>query len=117
MPARRKRLKFTLVEIDPFDARRGYRRCSVPGLRYTPPADPMSPFRSITATADFWRNRDGGLVVRFYSNQHYVFHFEALLANGKPIPEEDLEEFTGYLMEVLYDWGGVDDPPDPEFSF
>lgn len=38
-----------------------------------------------------------------------------MLANGKPIPEEDIEEFGDYVVEVLYDWGGADDPPDPEF--
>jgi hypothetical protein len=117
MIGRRKLLKFRLIEINAFDARRGYKRCTLPGVGYTPPDDPMSPFQSIPVTADFWRNRTGGLVVRFSSNQPYVFHFEALLANGKPVPEEDLEEFGEYVAAVLYDWGGADDPPDPEFSF
>jgi len=48
------------------------------------------------------------------TNQPYVFHFKALLANGKPVPEEDIEEFGEYVAEVLFDWGGADDPPDPE---
>ena len=117
MTSRRKRLKFTLVEIAAFDARRGYKRCTVPGAAYTPPADPMSPFRPIPVAADFWRDKTGALVVRFSSNQPYVFHFEALLANGKPVPEEEIEDFAEYVSEVLYDWGGADDPPDPEFSF
>ena len=94
MSTRRKRQKFTLVEIDGFDARRGYKRCSIPGAGYTPPVNLMSPFRPIPVAADFWRNKTGGLVVRFSSNQPYVFHFEALLASGKPVPEEDLNEFT-----------------------
>ena len=114
MSARRKRQKFNLVEIDAFDARRGYKRCSIPGVGYTPPVDPILPGRPIPVVADFWRNKTGGLVVRFSSNQPYVFHFEALLASGKPIPEEELEEFTEYIWAVLYDWGGADDPPDPD---
>jgi hypothetical protein len=117
MPADCKHQKFQLIETDHFDARRGYKRCSIPGVGYTSPVDPMSPFRPIPVTADFWRNKTGGLVVRFSSNQPYVFHFEALLASGKAVPEEDLEEFAEYVSEVLYDWGGADDPPDPEFSF
>ncbi len=117
MTAHRKMPKFRLIEISAFDARRGYKRCTLPGVGYTPPADPLSPYRPIPVTADFWRNRTGGLVVRFSSNQPYVFHFEALLANGKPVPEEDIEEFGDYIKQILYDWGGADDPPDPEFSF
>lgn len=115
--SRKRRQKFTLVEIDAFDARRGFKRCSLAGVAYTPDVDPLSPFRPIPVTADFWRNRIGGLVVRFSSNQPYVFHFEAMLTNGKPVPEQDIEEFGEYIGEVLYDWGGADDPPDPEFSF
>lgn len=117
MSARRKRQKFTLVKIDAFDARRGYKRCSIPGVGYTPPVDPILPCHPIPVTADFWRNKVGGLVVRFSSNQPYVFHFEALLASGKPIPEECVQEFADYVSAVLYDWGGADDPPDPDFSF
>ena len=113
MSARRKRQRFTLVEIDAFDARRGYKRCSIPGMRYTTVADPMLPYRPISVVADFWRNKAGSLVVRFSSSQPYVFHFEALLTSGKPVPEDDLEAFTEYLWEVLEDWGGADDPPDP----
>ena len=88
-----------------------------PGVGYTPPADPLSPYRPIPVTADFWRSRTGGLVVRFSSNQPYVFHFEAMLTNGKPVPEENIEEFGLYVAEMLFDWGGADDPPDPEFRF
>ena len=117
MIARRKLMKFSLVEISAFDSRRGYKRSSLAGVGYTPPNDPLSPFRPIPVAADFWRNRTGGLVVRFSSNQPYVFHFEALLANGKPVPEKDIEEFGEYVAAVLFDWGGADDPPDPEFSF
>lgn len=117
MTARRKRLKFKLVEIAAFDARRGYKRCSLPGVGLTPPPDRLSPFRPIPVVADFWRNRSGNLVVRFSSNQPYVFHFEATLADGTPVPEEYIKEFGEYVLALLHDWGGADDPPDPEFNF
>lgn len=117
MNVHRKTPKFSLVKISAFDARRGYKRCTLSGVGHTPPADPLSPYRPIPVTADFWRDRTGGLVVRFSSNQPYVFHFKALLANGKPVTEEDIQEFGEYIAEILFDWGGADDPPDPEFSF
>ena len=109
--------KFNLVEIDPFDARRGYKRCTLPGVGYTPPDDPLSPYRSISCAADFWRDKSGELVVRFSSNQPYVFHFKGVLSNGKPIPEEAIHEFGEYIAAILSDWGGADDPPNPEFGF
>jgi hypothetical protein len=109
--------KFRLIEISAFDARRGYKRCTLPGVGYTPTADLLSPYPPIPVKADFWRNLTGGLVVRFSSNQPYVYHFEALLANGKPVPEEDIEEFGDYVAAILFDWGGADDPPEQEFSF
>lgn len=105
MSSRRKRQKFTLVEIDTFDARRGYKRCSITGAGYTPPVNPMSPFRLIPVAADFWRNKTGGLVVRFSSNQPNAFHFEALLVSGKPVPEERIAEFADFVSTaVLCDW-------------
>lgn len=117
MTAIRKSPQFRLIEISAFDARHGYKRCTLPGVGYTPPVDLLSPYRPIPVTADFWRNQTGGLVVRFSSSQPYVFHFEALLANGKPVPEEDIEKFGEYVAEILFNWGGADDPPDPEFRF
>ena len=117
MTTNRKLRRFTLVEINAFDARLGYKRCTLPGVSYVPPVDPSSPYRPIPVTADFWRNRTGGLVVRFSSNQPYVFHFLGLLTNGESVAEEDIEDFGMYISEVLFDWGGADDPPDPEFSF
>lgn len=117
MNARRKTRKFTLVEIDAFDARRGYKRCGLPGVGVTTPDDPLSPYRPIPVIADFWRDQTGSLVVRFSSNQPYVFHFKALLANGKPVPDKYIQEFGEYIAEILVDWRGADDPPDPDFSF
>jgi len=107
--------KFRLVEIGPFDARRGYKRCSLPGVCVSIPPPSYSPFGPIEVAADFWRNRTGGLLVRFSNNQPYVFHFEAFLANGDPVPEEAIGDFGNYIADVLLDWEGADDAPDPDF--
>jgi hypothetical protein len=118
MTAYRKKQKFTLVEIGAFDARRGYKRCILPGVALEVPTD--SAFWWLPPTrlnADFWRSSDGVLVVRFSSNYPYVFHFEALLANGKPVPDKDIEDFGEYILAILDDWGGTDDPPDPKSDF
>ena len=117
MAKKRKRLKFTLVRIHAFDARQGYKRCSINGVAGEADPHPYVPYPPIPLAADFWRNRDGGLVVRFSSNHPYVFHFEGFRINGGPVPETDIEEFADYISEVLYDWAGADDPPNPEFSF
>jgi len=114
MAKRRKRLKFTLVRINSFDARQGYKRCSINGVAGETDPHPLAFIPPIPLAADFWRNRNGGLVVRFSSNQPYVFHFEAFLDNGEQVPEKDIDEFADYVLEVLIDWGGADDPPDPE---
>jgi len=113
MTARHKKRKFRLVEIDEFDARRGYKRCIPGGVGLEIPPHPAYSFlRPTQLLADFWRNRDGALVVRFSSNYPYVFHYEALLANGKPVPDKDIEEFGEFIMEVLQNWEGTDDQPD-----
>lgn len=117
MKVRRKRRKFRLEEIASFDARRGYRRCALPGVGCTPGVHPWLPVRPIHCTADFWRNRTGGVVVRFFSTQPYTFHFAASLSDGKQIPDEDLEEFGDYISEMLLDWGGADDAPDPDVEY
>src|SRR5664280_2502296 len=104
---RPKHPKVRLVPISAFDARRGYKRCTLPGVGCGEPY----------LTTDFWRNRTGGLVVRFSSNEPYVFQFEAFLADGRPVPEEDIDEFGYYIMDVLSDWGGTDESPDPDFMF
>ena len=46
---------FRLVEIDEFDARRGYRRCDPPGIGVHMGGDGPNP----EAEADFWRDRAG----------------------------------------------------------
>lgn len=116
MTARRKKQKFKLIGIADFDARRGYKRCGLPGVGLTipPPAHAwwLTPTR---LTSDFWRRRDGALVVRLSSNYHNVFHYEVTLANGKPVADNNIEEFSLYILEVLEDWGGTDDEPNESF--
>ncbi len=94
--------------IPRFDARRGYKRCSVPGLGVS-----WSEGWPPSALADFWRDRAGRLVVRF-SSLGYVYHFEAMLGSGEGIPDTKLQAFQEYVEEVLADWAhdGVDNAPD-----
>lgn len=117
MTARRKKQKFKLIEIADFDARRGYVRWDLPGIELEIPANRsfwwLPPTR---LKADFWRRRDGALVIRFSSNNTSVFHYEALRANGKPVHDKDIEEFMDYILDVLEEWEGTDDPPDEGFN-
>jgi hypothetical protein len=105
MDTRRNRRKFKLVEINGFDARCGYKRCNPIGVGTT--------IDKVKANADFWTDRKGQLVVRF-SSQGYDYHFKALLASGKHIPEEKMGDFQDYIDEVLCEWisEGVDDCPE-----
>lgn len=106
MSGRRKATKFRLVEIADFDARRGYKRCTLPGVSaYFGRQRP-------SAHANFWRDRTGNLVVRF-SCEGYVFHFEASIVPDKQITEDDMHEFGEYVAEKLFEWvdDGIDDLP------
>ena len=99
---------FRLVEIDEFDARRGYRRCDPPGIGVHMGGDGPNP----EAEADFWRDRAGGLVVRF-SSQGYRLHFTAKLTDGGPVPESAMRDFCDFVGDTLFQWviEGVDDLP------
>lgn len=101
------RKTFRLVLIDAFDARRGYKRCPLPGVG-------VSWVGGVPrgANADFWRSRTGEFVVRF-SSQGYVYHFEAFAASGKQIPENEIPEFGDFIADALCEWvdEGVDDVP------
>jgi len=57
----------------------------------------------------------GGLFVRFNCTDGWVFCYEALLLNGKPVPDKDLNEFMEFILEVLLDWGGSNMDPDENF--
>ena len=106
--ARRQPSRYELSEISPFDARRGYRRCDPPGVGVSDDTQ--------SATADIWRDRTGKVVARFYS-LGYVFHMEAVLSSGKNIREDQMEDFSHWLGDVLLEWiiDGVDDTPEPGF--
>lgn len=117
MTTRRKKQKFRLSYTGDLDFRRGYKRCVEPGVEmYAPPITAGLGLRPTRLTAGFWRNRTGGLFVRFKSGYGYVFCYEAFLLNGKPVPDKDLDEFIEFILEVLLDWGGTDDDPDENFS-
>jgi hypothetical protein len=97
MKDRRKRPQFKLTPINAFDARRSYKRSSHPGVQVHVGG------RRPNAYADFWRDKTKRLVVRF-SSQGNVFHFEALFASGKQVPEETMGDFEPYVADVLADW-------------
>ncbi len=113
----RSRFKFKLHEIAAFDARRGFRRCSVPRVVVKQNECEHAPWiRPIQLIADLWRDRRGHIAVRFHSHNGYSFHFEGTLKNGKSILEEHLDQFCDFIGEVLFDWDGTDDAPDPDFD-
>lgn len=97
---------FKLIEIPAFDARKGYRRCRLPGVGASAVGYPG-------AIADFWRDAEGGLVMRL-SSQGYREHCRALLHNGQPVPDARLNELGAYMSGVLMQWliDGVDDTPE-----
>ena len=104
MIAQPKQQKFKLAEANAFDARR-YKRCKPPGVG-------VSFGRGRSANADFWRDKEGKLFVRF-SSQGYIFHLEASRIDGMPISIDDMSEFEEYIAESLSTWlvEGVDDSP------
>ena len=93
-------------EVDNFDARSGYRRCSPPGVG-------TSIARGQSAVADFWRNSTDNVFVRFTSRE-YVYCYECYLVSGDKIEDSLSEgEFAYFIMELLLLWlcQGIDDGP------
>ena len=110
--------RFRLDYADAFDARRGFKRCSLPGIGVSVPAPSHYSWLPDTkANADFWRNRKGDLFVRVCFNEGYTYQFHAKSANGKTIPNEDMQDFGEYMADFLWKWiiEGVDDWP--EFNY
>ncbi|MDN8617288.1 hypothetical protein [Variovorax ginsengisoli] len=105
MATEKNRPQFSLVAIDHFDARRGLTRCRAPGVGVHA--------HSQSATADFWRNGDGDILVRFESSG-YRFSFCARDGVGAAISEDHLDAFCDHVGSLLQDWlsDGVDDCPD-----
>ena len=98
--------KFLLTEISNFDARRGHKKFTPPGVTVKLPGF------SSAAHAHIWRNRVGDLVVRC-SSAGYRFSFAACMSSGKSIPDDAAEDISGYLSSLLFQWilDGVDDVP------
>lgn len=103
--AEHKSRTFTLAEVEPFDARRGYKRCNPPGVG-------VSFGRGASANSDFWRDRAGNLFVRF-SSIGYVYHLQALRIDGNLISAKDMDDLIEYIVSALQSWiiEGVDDSP------
>lgn len=95
--------RFQLAEIDPFDARRGYRRWCRRGIDVI-----LGDFPK--AGADLWEDREGRLVTRFES-LGYTLHFEIRPVRGHRITHEDADEIEDFLDQKLQQWiiEGVDD--------
>ncbi len=58
---------FKLNEIEEFDARRGYERCTILGV--------VTHANGMKAMADFWKDHNRRLVIRF-SSLGYKYHLE-----------------------------------------
>lgn len=118
----RKRWKFNFIEVAPFDARRGYKRCAPPGV-YAGVEIPI--LGGPSATADFWRDQAGRLLVRFsLPGKRVALHLEAVRTDGKQLNEGDIDEFQyfqDYVADTLYEWVSEvwvnDDLPDWPIKF
>jgi hypothetical protein len=113
MTTRRKNSKFKLIRIAAFDARKGYKRCSISEVCVKEYVDPSFTWlRPVMIKAHFWRSKAGKLVVRFFSYYQYNYHYEVTLANGKVVPEKDINELAEYITDILSKWRGSDDSPE-----
>lgn len=96
---------FNFVEVDNFDARRGLTRYPIPGV--------VVHAHSQVGTADFWRNADGDVLVRFES-PGYRYSFRARAGSGAAVAPDQLHDFEAHVEKLLLAWlcDGVDDTPD-----
>jgi len=64
------------------------------------------------AQADFWWDPGGNLVVRFTCGEEDI-HLAASKVSGKEIKESDLDEFSDFIADTLFEWmvEGIDDIP------
>jgi hypothetical protein len=94
---------FTLVFMDSFDARKGFKRWVLPGAGAHLPARPQ-------ANADLWTDRSGRLVARF-SGAGHVCHYEIAASGGEPLGEVDAPAMNHFLQDKLVAWEieGFDD--------
>ena len=106
MSIENKPVEFKLSLIPRFDARRGYKRCSVPGVGV------VIQGQRKTAAADFWWDREGTLVVRFTSGEADI-RFVASEVFGDQVKECNLDAFCEFVGDTLYEWllEGLPDSP------
>lgn len=98
--------RFRLEHAAPFDARRGYIRCTQPDTSVWVGDD--------KAKAFFWRDRADNLFVRVSFKAGDTYHFHAKRANGQKIPDKVLDDFVEYVSDFIYQWilEGADDWPE-----
>ena len=104
------KIDFKLELISGFDARRGLKRCKLPGVG-------VSFADARHADADLWRDRSGGIVTRFTS-QGYQYSFRVVDASGMKPSDDQLDVLGDHLAELLSLWliEGVDDTPSTEIT-
>lgn len=105
---------YSIQEVDAFDARKDMQRCTVPGVGM---GFATGGRHANASNANFWRHRDGAIMVRI-SWMGYVWSFRALLASGKPIPEEAaaLAHSEDCVQQELYRWMTEDAADLPPFD-
>lgn len=94
MANRKPRLR--LVEIAPFDARKGFSRWVSRGTGYRAPGSPV-------AHADIWQTPDCRLVTRF-TCLGYVDHYEIRKVSGGVIGPDSAILVEEFLSEMLCQW-------------
>lgn len=94
------RIKATLDQIDPFDARRGgLRRLESGRLRvYSHDSYPVG------ASADIWATPDDRIFVRFSYASHTKDYFQIILPRGVTASNVNFDNFLNYLGEELANW-------------
>lgn len=106
--------RYSFQEIPAFDAKKDMQRCAVLGVGMS---FATSGRHANASDADFWRHRDGAIMVRI-SWMGYAWSFRALLASGEPIPEEAaaLAHFADCVQQELYRWMTEDAADMPPFD-
>ena len=96
---------FSLKAVEPFDASKDMQRCTVPGVGMSFATNDR---HANASNADFWRHRDGAIMVRICW-MDYVWSFRALLAVA-------LAHFEEHVQQELYRWMTEDAADMPPFD-
>lgn len=96
---------FWFEEATPFNAR-GLRRCRIPGCG-------ISGTRHGQLNADFWRDREQHVLVRF-SWAGWAYHYRAVLTSGEQVPEAIMDALLESVENIQLEWSAEapDVPPD-----